>query len=186
MSDRNVIDEYFAFKASLVKKAEEEPEVEETEESEEKEESESSDMGSAKILNTYVAFCRALYMIHQHGHWKCKCPSFYGNHLMFQRIYEDAADRADGMAEKLIGLFDVDALDLKEQSSLICNFVNAYNTDDHIDNSLQAEKKFIEIAEKAYNAIKDNKDMSLGLDDMIMAHTSAAETSVYLLKQAKS
>lgn len=136
------------------------------------------------MLNEYVAMLRVVTIVHQHGHWKCKGQEFYGNHLLFERLYNSSISRLDTVAEKLIGLYGNVALKHSEQTELI-NKLNKYTSDDHIKNSLEAEKDFITMAEDLYNRVKEIGEMTLGLDDMIMAQASEAETSLYLLDQAQ-
>lgn len=145
------------------------------------------DKNSTKdLLNYYVGFLRLVYFVHQNAHWKCKCSSFYANHLMFQRLYEDAQARVDTAAEKLIGILGVDALEEEEHAVLIAKNAKKYVTGDHsyVQGSLDVENDFIKLSQKVYDEVKENGDMTLGLDDMIMANASLAETAVYLLKQA--
>jgi len=134
------------------------------------------------LLNQYLAMLRVVYTVHQHSHWKCKGADFYGNHLLFQRLYEDAQKKADETAEKLIGLFGNDALDHANQLPLM-NELCKYHSDNFMENSFNAEKEFSTFAEDTYNRIKGIGEMSLGLDDMIMGHINQSETAQYLIKQ---
>ena len=139
---------------------------------------------SPKIMNAYLSMLRIIYIVAQHGHWKCKGSNFYGNHLLLQRIYEDASDLVDAAAEKLIGVFGNDALNHVEQIERIAGVFKKYSSDDHIDNVKNAANDFLVASEDAYNRIKEIGDMTLGLDDMIMAQASKVEEFVFLLNQA--
>jgi len=145
---------------------------------------EGSRKSAGKLMNVYVACLRAITIIHQTNHWKCKSPNFYGNHLLFERIYDDANKKLDEAAEKTIGLFGNDSIDNDVQMSLVKKMVIKYSTDNYIENSIKAEEDFIELATKTYEELKSANDITLGLDDLIMAHASQSETSLYLLKQA--
>jgi len=59
-----------------------------------------------ELMASYVAFLRALYHIHQNAHWKVQGSESYGNHLLFQRLYEETQQSVDDAAEKTLGLFD--------------------------------------------------------------------------------
>jgi len=139
----------------------------------------------------YVGFLRALYLIHQNHHWVASGDAFYGNHLLFERIYKSAAENADSAAEKFIGLFGSDALDIAKQPTLIHDILEnhiASNTDltNLIIASTNAEKEFVAFAEDFYKQLKESEKMSLGLDDMIMSISNDRETSLYLLQQVHS
>lgn len=133
-----------------------------------------------KVLNGLVAGLRALYLIHQHSHWKSHGMSFYGDHLMFQRIYESAAADADSLAERLIGLYGNDAMDLAEQSALMSKLTAKYTGTDVVANSLKAEtdcKNWIGLA------IPKLQSVSPGLDNLLRDIYDNREGNLYLLKQ---
>jgi DNA-binding ferritin-like protein len=168
LEEKNPIDLYFDMKEGRVKLAQ-------------KIEEEKSD--SPKILCAYLAMLRVMTLIFQNSHWKCKCPAFYGNHLLFERIYDDAGDLTDAAAEKLIGLFGNDALNHPEQIELMSGYYKKYVSDNHIENSLTVSKDFIKLADDVYNRIKEIGEMTLGLDDLIMSQSSKVEEFIYLLSQ---
>ena len=139
---------------------------------------------ATEILNHYVAFLRAIYIIYQNAHWKCKSPHFYCNHLMFQRLYEMSQDQADAAAEKLIGLHGDQALDLVKQNQIIAEVCGKFIQTDPVTNCLAATEEFLRVNKETYKSLKDNDEISLGLDDLIMGQASEFETAIYLLKQS--
>jgi DNA-binding ferritin-like protein len=165
----NVIEQYFGMISGRIKLA-----------------SENKESSSSKLLCTYLAMQRAMYLVFQHSHWKCKSPFFYSNHLLFERIYNEAKDLTDSTAEKIIGVFGNDALNHKEQAKIISSLSEKYITDNHVQNSLMISKDFIKIAEDVYSRLKEMGDITLGLDDLIMSQCSDVETIIYLLSQASS
>lgn len=135
----------------------------------------------------YIAFLRALYLIHQNHHWIVSGSSFYGNHLLFERIYKSAAENADLAAEKLIGLFGVEILNIEKQPSLIAEVMEKYSTSnvgdiDLVKNSLQAEQDFLTLADEFYAEFK-KQGIPLGTDDAIMSISNERDSAVYLLQQ---
>jgi DNA-binding ferritin-like protein len=143
-----------------------------------------ADAQPQKLLALYVAFLRALYLIHQNSHWQCKGPNFYGNHLMFQRIYESVQEDSDLAAEKSVGLFGNDVVNIPSQSKMIQKLMEKYSSDNHLANSLKAEMDFLALSKKIYEALDSSGALTLGLDDAIMSIASNRETAVFLLKQA--
>lgn len=133
----------------------------------------------------YIALIRSVSMVHQNNHWRTKGSNFYSNHLLFERIYKSAAEDADLAAEKLIGLFDDDVLDLHMQAQMIGKTLEHFSHGDPIQTSLEAEKKFLDYSQKFYNILnEDDGKLSLGLDDMLMSIASNREGAVYLLQQS--
>lgn len=53
-------------------------------------------------LAELLAVMRAVYLLHQAHHWQTRGPSFYGDHLMFQRLYETLLPEMDSVAERVI------------------------------------------------------------------------------------
>lgn len=135
-------------------------------------------------MSLYVAFLRALYMVHQNNHWDINGNNAYGNHLLFQRIYEGTEELLDEAAEKCIGVYG--SLDKIDPQQFVKKF-EVELTDDpdaYVKSSIAAEKAFQALAEKIYNALKESSTLTLGVDDMIMSQCSKSEVHTYLLQQA--
>lgn len=139
------------------------------------------DEESCKLLSMYVAFTKALYLIHQQNHWEAKN---YGDHLLFQRLYEDAQEMADDAAERAMGLCG--EVEFNGQEIIIAEkFISKEKTLQRlIGSSLAIEKAFQVIAKKTYDTLKEKDMMTLGLDDLIMGQASDSEVHLYLLQQA--
>jgi DNA-binding ferritin-like protein len=135
-------------------------------------------------LNNYVCLLRAAYLIHQNGHWKCSGGNFYGNHLLFQRIYESVSDRTDAIAEKIIGIFGNDALRTKKHPSRMSEICDKFTDENPLVNSIEVEKMICLALENIYDEIKESGNMTMGLDDILMSQHGDAETSIFLLRQA--
>jgi len=137
-----------------------------------------------KLMNTYIAHLRALYFIHQSGHWQTKGSSFYGDHLLLERLYESAQDSSDKAAEKTIGLFGPASLNIVMHAEIVNEIINKVNNLGILERSLAVEKEFLNISKITYENLKKLDEMTLGLDDMIMGIHSKSEEACYLLQQA--
>jgi len=139
-----------------------------------------------KIAALYIATLKAMALIHQHSHWITKGDDFYGNHLLFERLYDSTLENLDLAAEKFIGLMGDDCLDYDTQTSLLNKVLSKYKNleGSPLEMSLTVEKEFLKFSQSAYEAFKKADDMTLGLDDFFMAVASQREESVYLLQQA--
>ena len=134
------------------------------------------------LMSYYVAFLRALYIIHQNHHWQTKGKYSYAEHLLFQRIYEAIQEMTDEAAEKCIGVYG--ELEQQNISDIISAIIKGTEDKSYVEISLIAEKKFQDLAKKTYDALKASGTLTLGLDDMIMSHASNSEVHTYLLQQA--
>ena len=141
---------------------------------------------SVKVAALFVATLKSIYVIHQQNHWLSKGNDFYGNHLLFERIYGVAKEDVDLAAEKFVGLFGSDCLDYDLQAKMSFDVLKKYSSEkDLLERSLKIETDFIKFCKDSYECFKDEDTLSLGLDDMIMSIASNHEGVVYLLKQAK-
>lgn len=138
-----------------------------------------------KIGALYIATLKAMTLIHQHSHWTTKGNAFYGEHLLFMRIYESAQEDLDLAAEKFMGLFGDQCLDYDLQADLLHKVLLKYKNleGSPTQMSLEIEKDFLKLSREAYSAFEDDDKLTLGLDDMIMAIASKREEAVYLLQQ---
>jgi DNA-binding ferritin-like protein len=140
----------------------------------------------SKTATLYIATLKAMALIHQHSHWTTKGKPFYGDHLLFERIYKSALENLDLAAEKFIGLFGEDCLDYTLQADLLNKVLLKYKGLEGKPHamSLAVEKDFLKFSKDAYNCFEEEGTLTLGLDDMVMSIASDREGSVYLLQQA--
>lgn len=138
-----------------------------------------------KIAALYIATLKAIALIHQHNHWTTKGMAFYGDHLLFERLYKSTLENLDLAAEKFIGLLGDQCLDYELQTSLLSKVLSKYNNleGSPAQMSLMTEKDFLKFSKDAYNCFEEEGQLTLGLDDMLMAIASQREESVYLLQQ---
>ena len=138
-----------------------------------------------EFCNYYISFLRSLAILHQNNHWRTRGHNFYGNHLLFDKLYHAAADNSDLAAEKFIGVFSDDVLELPLHYEYMHKILKQFSNGNPVETSLAAEKKFLEISKKLYDALKEAGKLTLGCDDMIMSIASKSEEAVYLLGQVE-
>lgn len=137
-----------------------------------------------KLLKIYISTLKTMYLIHQQNHWKCAGPNFYGNHLLFQRLYESVQKNLDQAAEKFISLFGNDILDLGAEIEIINKIVKASIREKSFEMSLKIEEDFLIVNSELISELKKSGKLTPGLEDMLTAQAGMAEERVYLLKQA--
>lgn len=139
----------------------------------------------SKVAALYIATLKAMALIHQHSHWTTRGEPFYGDHLLFERLYNSALKDLDLAAEKFMGLFGDDVLNYNLQADLIHKVLLKYDSleGSPAQMSLAVEKEFLKFSRDAYDCFEREGRLSLGLDDMVMAIASSREESVYLLQQ---
>lgn len=139
------------------------------------------DKEDCKLLSLYVAFIRALYLVHQENHWNTQS---YGDHLLFQRLYEETQELADDAAERVLGLCGELMLEGSE-SAIAKRFApKEKSLRGFLESSLAIERAFQSIVKKTYESLDEKGSLTLGLDDLLMGQASDGETHIYLLQQA--
>ena len=146
-------------------------------------------MDEKNILNLYISTLKAISIISTHCHWTTSKTNdnFFGNHLMFERIYKESLDNLDQAAEKVIGVFGLDHFDYDLQTSYLNKLLNKYSSikEEPVKMLIQVISDFIKLSTSIYKYLDENKKMTLGFDDMICAISNTNESFLYLLKQSE-
>jgi len=138
-----------------------------------------------RLLCDVLGCLRAQYLSYQTSHWQVVGQSFYGNHLLFNRLYESVMLQTDSLAEKLVGYLGREVVDLNHQMRHITGYTMAWSQIDcHHKRGIRSEQDLQAALRRAYDGIKQAQAMTLGLDDWIMATANAHEENEYLLQQA--
>jgi len=143
---------------------------------------------SLKIAALFIASLKAIALIHQHNHWTNAGVAFFGNHLMFEKLYNSAQEDLDEAAEKFVGLFGTECLDYQTQTELLAKVLSKYTelAGKPVEQSLTVEKDFIKFCDAAYEGFDSEDTLSLGLDDMIMSIVNSREEACYHLQQTET
>ena len=135
------------------------------------------------ILIQLLSILRAIHWAHWTTHWKAYR---YQTHLLFQRMYEGVVEEIDGLGEKIVGEYGPEALydsPLMEDS---LRFLEAHGNPDQnmYERALEMEEHLQQAIKTAYETLKSQGDLSLGMDDFLMGLANAHETNLFLLRQA--
>jgi DNA-binding ferritin-like protein len=141
---------------------------------------------SIKMCALYIATLTAMSIIHHHSHWLTKGKTFYGDHLLFERIYDSSLEDLDAAAEKFIGVLGEGCLDYDLQTDLLHRVLLKY---ENLEGSPQQmsfsiERDFLKLGEALRVLLDDEDKLSMGVDDLLASIASNRETAVYLLQQS--
>jgi len=141
-------------------------------------------------LSIILVHLRALSMIHQTNHWICKGDSYYGDHLLFERLYNETLEEIDSVAEKAVGLGNESNVNVSLQIIQVYRLIQGVGQtatipqpNSHAETSLNAETSFLHVLEYIVQTLKDEQKSSLGLENMLSDIADKHEKHVYLLKQ---
>lgn len=143
----------------------------------------SSPEESLKLL---LASLRAAHWVHWSGHWQVKSGNFYGDHLLLERVYTGIVEEIDTLAEKLVTLHNISAVDPLEQIDLSQTVVADLCGDSKVNpmlRSLQVEEYLQSLLQDVFSYLETQKSLPLGLNDYIAATANNHDTYLYLLRQ---
>lgn len=136
-------------------------------------------------LKELLAVLRAAYETYRTSHWQATGEGYYGDHLMLQRIYEDAEKAVDQVAERTVGYYGAQSVDLADQAERVRTWSATFGRETcPVKASLLAARAVRDQLVESYDAIRADRQMSLGLDDLLMTLASKNDEHQYLLQQA--
>lgn len=142
---------------------------------------------SLPTLQVLLAILRGAHWAHWTSHWQVKGQSYYGDHLLLERIYESLIEEIDTLAEKIVGTYGAMAVAPVEQAQIMANTLlpvaEAQAENDPIRRALVIEEALQVVFKNIYNALKEIDALTLGMDDFLMSMANAHETNLYLLRQ---
>lgn len=141
-------------------------------------------------LSLLLVNLRYLSIVHQTHHWTTKGDPFYGDHLLYERLYNAVVDEIDTVAEKAIGLGCGDNVNLQLQLMQVNQLAQKYGTSstlpvqsDLAKRSFIAEVGFLRCVAHCVHSLVEQGMMTRGLDNMLAGIEDVHENHVYLLKQ---
>jgi DNA-binding ferritin-like protein len=136
-------------------------------------------------LSVLLSHLTALSKLHQFNHWKTQGDLSFQDHLLFERLYNETNDLIDGVAEKSVGLFGNESIDMVADSAAVSKLLSSWKAL-RVDNalpvaSLKATKEVISYI----TALKGElgKELTEGLDNQLQGICDSLESHCYLLGQ---
>lgn len=144
-----------------------------------------TNMTSLTILQSLLSGLRSAQFAHLTSHWQVNGQSYYGDHLLMMRLYESVTDEIDTLAEKMVAQYGVDAVSPMPQLTMMSTHLNSLIQKEKspLHRALLVEESLQGLFKWAYENLKKQNSMSLGMDDFIMATANSHEGNLYLLRQ---
>jgi DNA-binding ferritin-like protein len=136
------------------------------------------------VLQQVLAHLKALAWTHWTCHWQVQGDPFYGDHLLFEKLYNDVPSSIDDLAEKLVTLYGRDIVNpiTLEEMSLEILKTHAASQSLYLK-ALAMEQVLQDLLKTSYSHLKESGTLSLGMDDFLMSLANKHESHIYLLKQ---
>lgn len=132
-------------------------------------------------LSDVLGALHALSICYKTAHWLSNGENFYGDHLLFQRLYEDISDEIDSVAERMVGLMGDGATSLMEPLKLLTvasTIISSYPRHGADVSLFDAEKMF---QATVITALKNAS--SPGLENLLQGIADKHDEHLYLLQQ---
>ena len=138
-----------------------------------------------------LAFIQAEACVHQSHHWRTRGESYYGDHLLFERIYNGVYGNIDKIAERMIGsghhILAHPILLAKNCSLVVQSFYRDAGANPSSDTypalSLRTCLRTILALKIVYAGLEKKGQLSYGTDNLLQGIADEHEGYVYLLKQ---
>lgn len=130
-------------------------------------------------LQTTFAILRAQNWNYWTSHWQTSGNSFYGDHLLFQRLYEDTNGEIDSVAERLVGLYGSSVVNPNAAMTLAHSYVTEWEKESNLFlRGLHSEEVLLRAIEETID-----EGVSHGLSNLLEGIADKHENHQYLLKQ---
>jgi len=135
-------------------------------------------------LQNMLGFLRAMHWNYWTAHWQVKGQTFYGDHLLFQRLYEGMTDEIDGMAEKIVGIYGSEAVGGHDSIDRAHNVLARWcGNPDLYSRAIQTEQEFQILTKGTIDLLDSKGHLSIGLENFLQDLADKHETNLYLLRQ---
>lgn len=146
--------------------------------------------GSAPMSELSVLLCtlRAYSDLARAHHWQTRGAQFYGDHLMYERIYKEANKLVDSLAERAVGLGDHKLVDPVISAELVSTMVKMMSTassssEQYVMVSLKSAAMTLEMVALVRETLTRKSRLSNGTDNLLQGMADDLESHLYLLKQ---
>lgn len=143
----------------------------------------------AEGLVRLLAALEAAAMVHTSHHWQTSGSNFYGDHLLFQKLYEGTSADIDPVAEKLVGISgDPSNTNYFLRIALMKEFMEKWTVPGASYGvvSLAAENDIIGIGTECLEMLRQSQVLTLGTENLIAGILDKHESFIYLLQQRNS
>lgn len=142
-------------------------------------------------LGALVAVLRAAALVHQTHHWQTRGDTFYGDHLLYERLYNESLDMIDRVAERGVGsghrLLVHPVIQSTQVGALVkflCGDIQVDpSPDDYAAIGFMTEVYVLSFLGMAYQALQASQLLTNGTENLLQDVSDKHESFVYLLRQ---
>ena len=129
----------------------------------------------------------ALQLLHQSAHWQVRGPTYYGDHLLFERLYKKIPKQIDSVGERTVNLGDARLVCPITTANLAGQLIAGWgkrhgsveSARELVALSFRAEQSFV----KAVKQALAGAPASDGTQNLLQGIADEHEANLYLLQQ---
>jgi DNA-binding ferritin-like protein len=140
-----------------------------------------ADASCAKLMTELLGRLKALFWSHWSSHWQSRGASFYGDHELFSRLYDDVKGEIDQVAERAVGYHGIEAVDPLAVARHERENMTA--SPDLVGRALAQERAFMTYLDGMIEQLKARGKYTAGLEDLLPEIASTHDGHLYLLQQ---
>jgi len=141
-------------------------------------------------LSLLLVHLRFLALLHQTHHWIAKGDPYFGDHKLFEQLYNTVVEEIDDVGEKAVGLGNEQNVNLPVQISQLHRLSKAVGTPQTIPQSCElarmsmvAESNFLKVLVGMLASLKQSGASTPGVENMLGQLADTHERHLYLLKR---
>lgn len=135
-----------------------------------------------KSLLEVLAVLLALRDTAQEAHWTAAGENFYGDHLLYERLYGKLDKPIDKLAEMLVARYGESAVDVRVRKRALALMAERYDLLD-VQRLLRLEIQLLAAIQAALPAFEAQGAEGLGVADYLVGLAGSREEARYLLKR---
>ena len=130
-----------------------------------------------------LSILHAIRWSHHFAHWTARGVPEYGDHLLFERLYEGMDEEIDELGERLVGEWGPEAFDRVGSLVRAGEMLKLFEgTRDPIEHALALELFLRETVERSFAELEAEGRLSLGFNDYLATLTRSHDRFVYFLR----
>jgi DNA-binding ferritin-like protein len=130
-------------------------------------------------VQAILAHVEALSMFYQSAHWLTSGPTYYADHLLLERLYNETSDEIDSLGERSVGKFDPSGVLVETRLANITSVLESVQVEgSFLARALALENSLIALLDEIEKA-----EISSGTRDLFAGIADAHEVHTYLINQ---